>query len=94
VHGRNNPFDVVPNVAGANNLRLSGLWRSLQLIGRVFSDNSGHAGISPHTLPYLGIRTYQKQLELSGYTKEAQRVQRYIAQRDQRRQKRRLESVA
>ena len=43
----------------------------MNLVG---GDNGGHVGISPHTLPYLGIRSYQTQLELGGFTKEAKRA--------------------
>jgi hypothetical protein len=89
VHTHNNPFDLVPNLAGSNNWSASGLYRSLKFMGLVFNDNGGNSGISPHTLPYLGVRTYQKQLELGGYTEEAKQVQRYIAKRDRLRQQRR-----
>lgn len=86
---RQNPFDAVPNVAGTNDLRASSLWRSLRFLGLVCSSNRGHSGISPHTLPYLGLRTYKVQLELAGFSREAERVQNYIRQRDMARQKRR-----
>jgi hypothetical protein len=89
VQTRNNPFDVVPNLGGFNNLSKSGLYRSMKFMGLVFNDNGGNTGISPHTLPYLGIRTYQKQLELGGYKKEAEEVRRYIAKRNRQRQERR-----
>ena len=46
-------------------------------------------GVSPHTYPYLGLKTYQKQLELAGQFREAKRVNRFIKQRDLARQKRR-----
>ncbi len=89
MHVRNNPFDTVPNMGGFNNLRFSSLWRSMRALNLVVSDNGGNYGISPHTLPYLGIRSYQKQLELGGYFKEAKRVKRYIAKRDHQRRRRR-----
>ena len=94
VHGRGNPFDTVPNVFGANRLGFSSLVRSLASFGLELSDNGGNVGISPHTLPYLGIRTYQRQLELAGRMTEFKRVQRYIAQRDRLRHARRLGSKA
>jgi hypothetical protein len=89
VHVRNNPFDLVPNVAGFNNWGLGGLTRSIQAIGLVFG---GAGGASPHTLPYIGVQTYEKQLELSGCSREAKKVRRYIAQRDRERDQRRLRS--
>jgi hypothetical protein len=89
VHSRNNPFDLVPNIGGFNNLSCSSLWRSLKAKGLVFGENGGNYGISPHTLPYLGIHSYHKQLELGGYSEMAKRVKRYIAERDRMRRHRR-----
>ncbi len=73
---RNNPFDMVPNIFGANNVSTSGLLRSLKFAGLVTGDNSL---ASPHTLPYLGIETYHHQLLLSGNCDQAKIVARYIA---------------
>ena len=86
---RQNPFDLVPNLAGRNNLRASSLWRCLSFSNLVASDNGGNLGVSPHTLPYLGINTYQKQLEIAGFTKEAEAVRCYIEKRNYERQRRR-----
>lgn len=74
---RNNPFDLVPNVAGSNDLSPSSLCRSLKFCGLVLGKNST-PGISPHTLPYLGIETYRQQLWMLGNHKKAAQVQRYI----------------
>ncbi|MEH8018942.1 hypothetical protein MN202_16995 [Rheinheimera muenzenbergensis] len=74
---RNNPFDLVPNIAGGNDLSPSSLCRSLKFCGLVFGPNSG-PGVSPHTLPYLGIETYRQQLWMLGNHKKAAKVQRYI----------------
>jgi hypothetical protein len=60
---RNNPFDMVANGAGGNDLSRSGLARSLKFRNLVLGDN---ALASPHTLPYLGLETYIDQLEFSG----------------------------
>ena len=73
----NNPFDMVPNIAGGNDLSPSSLCRSLQFCGLVLGPNSS-PGVSPHTLPYLGIETYKQQLEMFGNHKKAAQVQRYI----------------
>jgi hypothetical protein len=86
---RQNPFDLVPNIAGTNNLEKSSLLRCLQFSGLIVRKNGGHLGVSPHTLPYLGIKTYQKQLELAGFTRKAREVKRYIEKRDQARIQRR-----
>lgn len=72
---RNNPFDAVPNIAGANDLSGSSLKRSLRFFGLILGDDSL---ASPHTLPYLGIETYKAQLQLLGYDKKAAQVQHYI----------------
>lgn len=74
---RNNPFDLVPNLAGGNDLSPSSLCRSLKFCGLVLGRNST-PGISPHTLPYLGIETYRTQLWMMGNHKKAAQVQRYI----------------
>ena len=71
----NNPFDLVPNIAGRNNLSPSSLKRSLGFRGLVFGDDPG---ASPHTLPYLGIETYKTQLQMLGYDKQALTVQKHI----------------
>ncbi|MFC3151484.1 hypothetical protein ACFOEK_10640 [Litoribrevibacter euphylliae] len=72
---RNNPFDAVPNIAGANDLSGSSLKRSLRFFGLILGDDSL---ASPHTLPYLGIETYRNQLQMLGYDKKAAKVQQYI----------------
>ncbi|WP_281557667.1 hypothetical protein [Thalassomonas sp. RHCl1] len=72
---RNNPFDIVPNIAGGNDLSPSSLVRCLKFSGLVIS---GSIGGSPHTLPFLGLKTYHKQLTMLGDYKNAARVQKYI----------------
>jgi hypothetical protein len=72
---KNNPFDLVPNLAGNNDWSGSSLKRSLQFAGLVFR---GEPLASPHTLPYLGIETYKTQLQMLGYDKKAAQVQHYI----------------
>ncbi len=72
---RNNPFDLVPNVAGANDLSPSSLARSFKFSGLVFGDN---VGASPHTLPFLGLKVYAKQLRLAGNKKQALVVNNFI----------------
>lgn len=74
---RNNPFDVVPNLAGGNDLSASSLCRSIKFCGLVFGKDS-EPGVSPHTLPYLGIETYKQQLLMFGQHKKADQVQKYI----------------
>ncbi|WKE66611.1 hypothetical protein PVT67_05005 [Gallaecimonas kandeliae] len=76
VSSRNNPFDMVPNLAGGNDLSASGLWRSLKFMGLVAGDDSL---ASPHTLPYLGIDSYHRQLLMTGNHDRARTVARYMA---------------
>ncbi|WEN14269.1 hypothetical protein PY254_13615 [Rhodanobacter sp. AS-Z3] len=61
---RNNPFDPVANLAGANDLSCSGLARSLKFRGLLLGDDPL---ASPHTLPYLGLDTYVEQLTFTGH---------------------------
>ena len=72
---RNNPFDLVPNIAGGNDLSPSSLARSFKFSGLVFGDN---VGASPHTLPFLGLKVYAKQLRLAGNKKQALVVNNFI----------------
>ena len=75
---RINPFDLVPNLAGHNDLSDSGLNRALRFLRNVFSDNGGNPSVSPHTLPYLGICTYYLQLKEAGSHREAGAVEEYM----------------
>jgi hypothetical protein len=79
---RNNPFDLVPNLAGFNSFNKSGFQCALKFMGLVMGENGGNFAVSPHTLPYLGIENYQVQLVLSGHKEEAKEVRRYIYQRE------------
>jgi mRNA-degrading endonuclease RelE of RelBE toxin-antitoxin system len=72
---RNNPFDLVPNIAGANDLSASSLVRSIKFRGLVFGDE---VGASPHTLPFLGLETYADQLQLLGNLDKSTTVRKFI----------------
>ena len=63
IKNRANPFDFVPNVAGAKDLSPSGLLPSISMLCSVIG---GTPLTSPHTLPYLGLRSYQQQLQSAG----------------------------
>jgi hypothetical protein len=65
--------------------------RSLQFLGLVI--NGQHPAESPHTLPYLGIRSYCQQLISAGNYQHAAIVQRYIDKRDHARHQRRQRST-
>ncbi|SBS28195.1 hypothetical protein MSP8886_01086 [Marinomonas spartinae] len=72
---KSNPFDLVPNIAGANNLSPSSLVRSLKFFGLTFF---GTELTSPHTLPYLGLESYHAQLRMAGNHRRAQDILNYI----------------
>ena len=72
---RNNPYDLVPNLAGRNDLSASSLARSVKFRGLVFGDE---VGASPHTLPFLGLETYADQLQLLGSISKATTVRKFI----------------
>lgn len=72
---RNNPYDLVPNLAGRNDLSKSSLARSLKFKNLV---KDGGPGASPHTLPFLGLKTYAEQLRMLGYRGEAKDVNRFL----------------
>ena len=72
---RNNPFDLVPNVFGGNDLSSSSLARSFKFSGLVFGDN---VGASPHTLPFLGLKVYATQLRLAGKKEQSLVVRKFI----------------
>ncbi|UCX03318.1 hypothetical protein [Shewanella glacialimarina] len=76
---RNNPFDVVPNIAGKNDLSKSSFARSLKFASALL----GSPGVSPHTLPFLGVKTYHQQLVMLGDHKRAAYVKKYITKAEQ-----------
>jgi hypothetical protein len=79
---RINPFDLVPNLAGHNDVSVSGLERCLHFVRNVFGDNDGNPSVSPHTLPYLGVCTYYLQLKEAGLHREAGVVYEYMGSLD------------
>ncbi|WP_221801948.1 hypothetical protein [Oceanobacter mangrovi] len=84
VKTRNNPLDLVLNLSNHRSL----LARSLFFAKHVINSDH-HNGLSPHTLPYLGITMYRDQLRMAGYHKDADRVQRFIDKRNEKRAARR-----
>lgn len=80
---RDNPFDIVPNIAGRNDLSLSSIKRSFQFAGKVFGIGNPGPEESPHTLPFLSLEAYHRFLTLANDDVSASRVRKYMA--DQRR---------
>lgn len=75
---KDNPFDLVPNLAGRNDLSLASIKRSLQFWSKVKGSEGSSTAESPHTLPFLGLDAYRRFLTLAGDNTSAQRVERYI----------------
>ncbi|TNZ97817.1 hypothetical protein CGK36_23970, partial [Vibrio parahaemolyticus] len=75
---RANPADFVPNVIGLNgvtsitkmNLSLSPVFIWACFLSKTI-------GGSPHSLPYLGLNTYEKQLRESGARQKARVIGKY-----------------
>ncbi|MBE0457469.1 MAG: hypothetical protein ACTH5C_19060 [Pseudoalteromonas prydzensis] len=72
---RNNPYDLVPNLADRSKISSSSLVRSMKFKGLV---TGGDVGASPHTLPFLGLATYADQLQMLGYNDKADIVRTFI----------------
>jgi len=74
---RDNPFDMVPNLAGFNHLSPAAVCRSLRFSKKVAGENTSIAE-SPHTLPFLSLEAYHHFLVLAGDFKSAKHVDRYM----------------
>jgi hypothetical protein len=77
---RNNPFDIVPNIFGKNDLSASSFARSIKFFPSIMFSS---AGASPHTLPFLGVKTYYAQLSTLGSKVRAKEVKKYIQKAEQ-----------
>jgi hypothetical protein len=75
IRENSNPFDGVPNIAGGKDTSSSGLMRSFKFFGL---SRSGTELTSSHTLPYLGLESYQAQLQFNGEFRRAKDVEKYI----------------
>lgn len=73
-----NPFDMVPNLAGRNDMSLSGIKRSLQFAGKVMGSESSSPAESPHTLPFLSLEAYHGFLIMAKDYKSAEHVKKYM----------------
>lgn len=74
---KDNPFDLVPNLAGGNDLSLSAMSRSLTFLKKIVSNTSNPAE-SPHTLPFISLEAYHRFLTLAGDNRSAERVKKYM----------------
>lgn len=75
---RNNPFDLVPNLAGRNDLSKEGIKRSKQFWNKVKGADGDSIVESPHTLPFLSLEAYHHFLVLAGDQKHANLVSDYM----------------
>lgn len=73
-----NPFDLVPNLAGLNDLSLSSIKRSLQFFGKVIGSEDSNPAESPHTLPFISLEAYRGFLVMAKDYTAAARVQQYM----------------
>lgn len=78
---RNNPFDMVPNLAGRNDLSAGSIVRGLAFAkkvgGKTVSKQKSPIE-SPHTLPYLSLESYHGFLMIAGDYKSAAKVQKLL----------------
>ncbi|OZG70586.1 hypothetical protein BTA51_24785 [Hahella sp. CCB-MM4] len=70
---RDHPNDLVPNLAGMNDLSPGAFWRSICSILLVFGDKRP-VEASPHTLPYLSRESAVRHLQMNGYHKKAEKL--------------------
>lgn len=75
---RNNPFDLVPNLTGAERLTYDKFKKSCQFGALVISKRNPTIASSPHTLPFLGLESYKRQLTIAGQHRKAAIVQKEI----------------
>lgn len=71
----NNPFDIVPRLAGANDVSLRAIKETVPFRGNLKGDNPL---CSPHTLPFISLSHYHMQLTVAGEQKAASRVEKYM----------------
>jgi len=75
---RNNPFDIVSNIAGGNDLSLGAIKRSLQFRKNVKGSGTASIVESPHTLPFLSLEAYKSFLTQAGDHQSAAKVAKYM----------------
>ncbi len=75
---KDNPFDLVPNLAGGNDLSLAAFKRSLAFWAKVKGVGDPNPAESPHTLPYISLEAYHQFLVLAGDTRSAERVSEHM----------------
>lgn len=84
-----NPFDIVPNLAGINDFSKSSIKRSLRFTNKVMGkmdkpkawpkSHEAMATESPHTLPFISLEFYRRMLIHGGEYELAKRVSHQIS---------------
>lgn len=75
---KDNPFDLVPNLAGGNDLKSSTIGRSLKFWQKVKGTPTSSSVESPHTLPFISLEVYHQFLMMAGDNKSADRVKKHM----------------
>jgi len=75
---KDNPFDLVPNLAGRNDLSAASIKRSVGFWNKVKGTNTSSPVESPHTLPFLSLEAYHGFLVMAGDNRSAEKVQKYM----------------
>lgn len=74
---RDNPFDMVPSQGGFNDWCWGTIKGSTRFSARIMGENKTLA-VSPHTLPFISLDFYQRQLSAGGHTQLANIVSKKI----------------
>jgi hypothetical protein len=75
---RDNPFDLVPQLAGFNDISCSTVKRCLPFIPKVAGKDGQLETESPHTLPFISLEFYKRMLVHSGDHKRAAKIDKYM----------------
>ncbi|MBU6955969.1 hypothetical protein [Hahella sp. HN01] len=73
---RDHPNDLVPNLAGFNDLSPGSFLRSMNSMFLVFRDKRP-VQASPHTLPFLSAECAIRHLQMNGYQRKAERLAKH-----------------
>lgn len=74
----NNPFDMVPNLAGMNNLNRASIKRSVNFAAKVAGTPGQQETESPHTLPFVSLEFYRRMLIHGGDYDRAKQVKSHM----------------
>lgn len=75
---RDNPFDLVPQLAGLNDISCSTVKRCVAFIPKVAGKDGQLETESPHTLPFISLEFYKRMLVHSGDHKRAAKIDKYM----------------